>query len=86
VNWVGKRPRVKDDPRDDVDNYTWVNTAIVADDLWRRIGITLAVKNVFDVNAESPSPYEAGVPGGALIPNDYPLEGRSYVVQGKVKF
>jgi iron complex outermembrane receptor protein len=86
VNWVGERSRAAGDPRENVDDYTWVNAAVVATDLWGRVGITVGVKNLFDVSSESPSPFEADVPGGAFVPGDYPLEGRSYFVQGKVGF
>jgi len=63
------RPRGANDPREQVDDYNWVNLSINGRDILGDISVQLALKNIFDTDAREPGP--------SAIPNDYPLEGRS---------
>ncbi len=72
------RPRAAGDARDEVDDYTWVNLAINGTTIYKSLDFQLAVRNLFDTDAREPGP--------ASIPDDYPLEGRSYFVGLSKKF
>ncbi|MFA7388349.1 MAG: TonB-dependent receptor, partial [Thiohalobacteraceae bacterium] len=86
VKWVGERTREAGDPRDPLDDYTLVNTALTrtaASGMW---SAQLSLLNVFDADAREPSPAEPGAPGGAWIPSDYPLAGRAFFITGRLRF
>ena len=85
MNWVGERNREIGDPRDDLDDYQIANFKIERRDLFDRLDIALRVQNAFDEDAREPSPTEA-VPGGSLIPEDFPLEERSLHVTARLRF
>lgn len=64
------RPRPASDPRAQIADYTWVNFTLYGQiPLWA-LDTQFAVRNLFDVDAREPAPI--------TVPNDYPLEGRSY--------
>jgi iron complex outermembrane receptor protein len=86
INWVGERPRGEGDPRSDLSAYTWIDVLLQWRDARDRFGVTAGIRNLTDKTAREPSPFAPGVPGGAFIPEDYPLEGRSYFLQGEVGF
>lgn len=86
LKWIGERPRAQGDPRADLSAYTWVNLALQWHDARSRFGVTAGIKNLLDKAALEPSPFQPGIPAGAFIPGDYPLEGRGYFVQGQVNF
>jgi iron complex outermembrane receptor protein len=86
IKWIGERPRAEGDPRSDLGGYTWVNMALQWRDSSDRFGAAVGVKNVFDKDAREPSPATPGLPSGAFVPGDYPLESRSYFLQGRVGF
>jgi iron complex outermembrane receptor protein len=86
INWVGERPRAEADPRSDLSAYTWIDVLLQWRDARDRFGVTAGIRNLTDKTAREPSPFAPGVPGGAFIPEDYPLEGRSYFLQGEVGF
>lgn len=71
-NWVGDRKRNFGDPRPPVSDYTTLDLTLRGSDLFHGLGVSLAVRNLFDTNAREPSL----LPG--LIPNDLPLSGRNY--------
>ena len=50
-----------------------------------RLDLGLRVRNVFDDNAVEPSPTEA-VPAGSLMPDDFPLDERSYHLTARLRF
>jgi iron complex outermembrane receptor protein len=86
VKWIGERLREQGDPRDPLDDYTLVNGAVTRTapgDAW---SVQLSVLNLFDTDAREPSPAEPGIPGGALIPGDYPLAGRAVYLTGRMAF
>ncbi|MBU0675181.1 MAG: TonB-dependent receptor [Proteobacteria bacterium] len=82
--WVGDRRRALDDPRDDIDDYSLVNLTLRRKNIAKYWDVALAVRNVFDEIGRIPSPYAPGVPEGAYVPNDYPMEGRA--VWGEVRY
>ena len=86
VKWVGERTREARDPRDPLDDYTVVNTALTRTAASGRWSAQLSLLNAFDADAREPSPGEPGAPGGALIPRDYPLAGRAVFITGRVNF
>jgi outer membrane receptor protein involved in Fe transport len=71
-NWVGDRKRSFGDLRPPVNDYTTLDLTLRGSDLFHGLGVSLAVKNLFDTNTREPS-----LPPG-LIPNDLPLSGRNY--------
>ena len=75
--WVGDRQRAQGDPRDDIGNYELVNLVLRKKNIAKYWETAVSIRNLFDEDARIPSPYAPGVPGGALIPNDYPMEGRA---------
>lgn len=76
AKFIGDRPRASGDPRSDIDNYTIVDATVRRKATKQGLEISFGIKNVFDEDAFEPSPYAEGIPGGALIPGDYPLNGR----------
>mgnify|MGYP000167995186 FL=1 len=74
--WVGSRSRASGDTRDEIDDYHWVNTRLTRSFNNEQIKISLIVKNLFATDAREPS--------SEVIPNDYPLEGRSF--WGEIKY
>ncbi|MFN2309064.1 MAG: TonB-dependent receptor plug domain-containing protein, partial [Gammaproteobacteria bacterium] len=86
VKWIGERLREPGDPRDPLGDDTLVNGALTRTAPGGAWSVQLSVLNLFDTNAREPSPMEPGVPGGALIPNDYPLAGRALFVTGRMAF
>ena len=78
VNWIADRQRVKNDPRDDIDDYLTADLIISQENKLKGWGFELIVKNIFDVNAKEPSPYSSTAPKGAVMPDDYPLASRSF--------
>ncbi|MBU1640032.1 MAG: TonB-dependent receptor [Proteobacteria bacterium] len=84
--WVGGRHRAKNDPRDDIDDYELVNLTLRRQNIVKHWEAALSVRNVFDEDARSPSPYDENAPDGAYIPGDYPLEGRAVWAEVKCYF
>jgi outer membrane receptor for ferrienterochelin and colicins len=85
AHWIGKRNREAGDPRDAIDNYTLVNLHLERSKIADRLDLGLRVRNLFDDDAREPSPTEA-VPGGSLMPDDFPLEERSVHFTARVRF
>ncbi|MEJ2201099.1 MAG: TonB-dependent receptor [Desulfuromonadaceae bacterium] len=67
--WVADRKRAAGDSRGPVDNYSLIDLTLHRDQIFEHIDITLSVRNLFDEGAREPS--------NGIIPEDYPLEGRS---------
>ncbi|MDI3324274.1 TonB-dependent receptor [Pontibacterium granulatum] len=74
--WVGSRSRAEGDSRPDIDDYHWVNARVTRSFNNDRLKLSIIAKNLFDTDAREPS--------SALIPGDYPLEGRS--IWGEIKY
>jgi iron complex outermembrane receptor protein len=80
LSWIADRKRAPNDPRPPIEDYTLVDMLIKGYDVLPGLDLMFTIFNLFDEHAEEPSPYDPAAPGGALIPGDYPLAGRSYNV------
>lgn len=84
--WVGGRQRAEADPRDDIADYEVVNLTLRRKNIVENWQAALAVRNVFDEDVRSPSPYDETAPEGAFVPDDYPMEGRAVWLEIKSHF
>ena len=76
--WVAGRHRAEIDPRHDIADYELVNLILRKKNIAKHWEAAVSVRNVFEENARIPSPYSASAGAdGALIPGDYPMEGRA---------
>lgn len=80
VNWVADRHREAGDTRGPIRDYTLVDLALRTEAPGRQWSVTLAVNNLFDVDAREPSPF----PG--YIQYDLPLPGRQIGLIGNIAF
>ncbi len=78
LNWVGDRERAAGDTRPEIDDYTLVNLSLRREEIAPNLDITLSALNLFDEDAYEPS--------NGVIPDDYPLEGRSVWLQLSYRF
>ena len=85
LNWVGDREREAIDSRSDIDDYTIANFKLERRNLFDNLDLSLRIQNAFDEDAREPSPGEL-VPSGSLMPDDFPLEERSYHVTARIRF
>ncbi|MDI1260421.1 TonB-dependent receptor [Aquabacterium sp.] len=85
VNWVSDRPREPGDPRADLKGYATVDLTLRTDRVARGWDVAMSVRNLLDVDAREPTPYDAGQPFISL-PYDFPLPGRSIYVQASYQF
>lgn len=76
--WVGEQYRAQGDPREKIDDYGLVNLTLRRKNILGNLEAALAVRNLFDEDGRTPSPYNPNAPQGAYIPNDYPIEGISF--------
>ena len=83
---VADRRRAPDDPRPAPDDFTLTSLNIQRDRLFGGWSAEFLVTNLFDVDAVYPSPYEPNAPAGALIPGDYPIQGRAAYFTLKTEF
>jgi outer membrane receptor protein involved in Fe transport len=86
AKYIADRPRAAGDPRPELDDYAWVDLTIRKNVERHGLEYGFGVKNLFDEDAFAPSPYEPGTPEGALIPGDYPLEGRYLFGEVRYRF
>lgn len=84
--WIGEQRRAEGDPREDIDDYDLVNVTLRRKNIVGNLDAALAVRNLFDSNGRTPSPYDPNAPEGAYIPNDYPIEGRAFWVEFSYRF
>ncbi len=85
VNWVGKRARVLDDLRADVDDYTTVDLTLRRKNLKEPWNIAISVRNLFDEDGREPTigPNSSGI---IAIPNDMPIAERNYWLEVGYRF
>ncbi|QTA87200.1 TonB-dependent receptor domain-containing protein [Desulfonema magnum] len=69
-HWIGDRKRSEDDTRPDIDDYALVDIAVQRKNIAKHWDIALKACNLFDKDAKEPS--------SSSIPDDYPMEGRSF--------
>lgn len=81
ATYIADRHRIANDPRDPIDDYTLLDLTLRYRHPARSWEAALLVRNLFNSDAREPSPGAPGLPGGAAIPGDYPLEGRSLLVE-----
>ncbi len=67
--WIGNRHRAEDDTRPDIEDYDTVNLTLRRKGIAKNWDVAFAVRNLFDTDIREPSQ--------PVIPNDYPMEGRS---------
>ncbi len=84
--WIGEQHRAEDDPRENIGAYDLVNLTLRRKNIIENLDVALAVRNFFDEDARIPSIYDPNAPEGAYIPDDYPIEGRSFWLELSYKF
>lgn len=80
--WIADRHRAQGDPRASINDYELVNIVLRKKNIAKNWEAALSVKNLFNEDARTSSPYVTTPPlppagWGAYIPNDYPMEGRA---------
>ena len=78
VNWVADRARAAGDTRADISDYTLVDLTLRCNSRQWPMDLAASVHNAFDEDAREPS--------AAAIPNDFPLEGRSFYIEAAYHF
>lgn len=78
LTWVASRKRAQGDVRSPIDNYTLVDLTIHRKGIFRNVDLAMSVRNLFDEEAREPS--------SGIIPDDYPLEGRSLWAEIRYRF
>ncbi|WP_370279447.1 TonB-dependent receptor plug domain-containing protein [Pontibacterium sp.] len=68
-HWIGSSFRASGDSRDKLSGYSWTTLKLTKAFEPEGLSVALIVKNLLDENARAPA--------SSIIPNDYPLEGRS---------
>lgn len=68
--WVAKRERAPGDARANIDDYFWVDSRLHRN--WQQWEFGLSLRNLADVDAREPS--------NGVIPSDYPLAGRHWLL------
>jgi len=86
LHHVADRSRAEGDPRDTIDDYTLLNLALNSVSKDTDIKWSIGVKNLGDEEYAEPSPFEATVPTGSFMPDDFPRAGRMVYVAGQVTF
>ncbi len=74
--WIGDRERASGDTRPDIKNNALINLTIRRQNIFDHLEAAVSVRNLFDENAREPAT--------SVIPNDYPLDGRS--IYGEIRF
>lgn len=76
--WVGARHRANGDTRDDIKDNTIVNLTLRRKNIAAHWDVALAIRNLFDEDVRESSQ--------ASIPDDYPMEGRSFYGEVRLHF
>jgi iron complex outermembrane receptor protein len=76
--WTGGRERAVGDPREKIKDNDLVNLTLRREHLFRDWEVALAVRNLLDEDVREPST--------AVIPNDYPMEERSFWLEVRCHF
>ncbi len=83
---IADRHRAEGDIRDDIDDYDQVNFSLRRKNIAERWDVAFGVRNLFNEDIREPSPYSPAAKEGAMIPNDYPMEGRAVWGEVRCKF
>jgi iron complex outermembrane receptor protein len=83
INWVADRKREPADTRPDLADYTTVDLVVRTEGQRKDWDVAFIVRNLFDEDAREPSAFGAPF---VSIPNDLPLPGRAFYLQGSYKF
>jgi iron complex outermembrane receptor protein len=70
LNWVGDRARATGDLRPAISDYTLLNLTLHRKNIVPELDLSVAVRNLANADAREPS--------SGSIPDDYPLESRSF--------
>ncbi|MBI5633667.1 MAG: TonB-dependent receptor [Nitrospirae bacterium] len=76
--WIGGRHRAVGDIRPDIKDYDLVNLTLRKKNIARHWDLAVAVRNLFDSDIREPGP--------AAIPNDFPMEHRSFWAELRYHF
>lgn len=85
---VGPRPRDSRDSRDRVDGYEVVDLTLIGKNFFKNLEIRGSIYNLFDESYADPEKYTDPLQrkGLLLLEDDYPREGRSFVLEARYKF
>jgi iron complex outermembrane receptor protein len=86
LHHVADRNRAEGDPRASIDDYTVINLAMNSTSKDSKISWSFGVKNLTDEESSEPSPFEATLPTGSFMPDDFPNSSRMVYATGQVKF
>ena len=63
-----------------------VNATLRRKNIAKYWDVAMSVRNLFDEDAQEPSPYDPAAPLGAQIPDDYPMEERAFWAELRFHF
>ena len=79
LNWIGERRRSSDDIRDDLESAALVDITLIAHNFYDALELRASIYNLLDEEYLDPSP-------NLLIPNDYPNNARTFVLEARYTF
>ncbi|MDE2592682.1 MAG: TonB-dependent receptor [Burkholderiales bacterium] len=87
VNWISDQTRVHADTRANLPGYNTVDLTVRSEREGKGWNTSFSVRNALDAKVREPSVFDQS-PGQPFIslPNDYPMPGRSFYVQGTYTF
>ena len=87
---TGEKRRAANDLRSPLPGYTIVDMALIAKEFHENLEIRTAIHNLLDKNYADPAHLYETAPGSGIflptIPNDYPREGISFMLEAQYKF
>lgn len=88
INWISERPRIAGDTRQPLAGYGTVDLTLRHEVAGNRgWSVALSVRNVLDVDAREPSPYDRSLAQPFIsLPDDIPLAGRTVNIQASYRF
>ena len=85
-NYIGKRDRVDNDPRNALQSYHKVDATLIASEIINKVDLSLSIKNLLNDDIKEPSIGPAQGTTAVDIPGDLPLYERSLWVNVKYNF
>ena len=87
VNWISDQTRVLTDTRPSVASYNTIDVTLRTPSDKKGWGAAFSVRNLLNADVREPSAYDASPTHPFIsLPNDYPMPGRSFYVQGTYRF